>query len=353
MAGNDSHKQDQERELMFDKEGEQARPWKLPFWTEEVVHKAEREQPDTSLMIANRRRQPEPEPEPEIEEEIQLPTAEELENIRREAYNEGLEQGLVEGRQNGEKAGYDDGYAKGLETGKQEGEKAGNTIGFNEGKAEALKATGEQVEQLLDRFKALQQVASQSLIERDQQLPEMLAGLVMMACEQVLRYELADGAKNIHQYVRSALEQLPDGAEQQAKVFVSRDDASFLEGQLAEFGESLDFNIDPNLQAGECKVKTADSQVDYRVYDHLQQLLEQLAPALVQTVPDEETQAAELAQEIDEAVEQLHAEPEEPESAEPESAVPESAEPESAEPESAEPESVEAESVEAESVEAE
>ncbi|WP_221799293.1 FliH/SctL family protein [Oceanobacter mangrovi] len=313
--------------------GSQARPWKLPFWTEDVVHKVERD--STALALSERsvarmaaaaaavvaksaqKAAPEPQRQPqqvpaklaekvaekvaeEITEAVQLPTAEELETIRREAYNEGLEQGLVEGRQTGEKKGYQEGLAKGKTEGLQQGEKEGRSKGFAAGEAEAKEAVQTQVKELADRFAGLQRLARKSLLERDAELPEMLAALVVGACEQVLKYELADGARGVYQYVREALQQLPEGSEADAKVYVAADDASHLEGQLADFGEQLEFAIDKNLKAGECQVKTADSRVDYRVQEHLQTLLTQLAPALRQNVPDE----AELEQQLDADIEQ-------------------------------------------------
>ena len=71
---------------------EEARPWRLPFWTEPPVHAVEREpevdDPDGDAESHTDSNDSHPD----------FPTAEELEAIRREAYNAGLEQGLVEER---------------------------------------------------------------------------------------------------------------------------------------------------------------------------------------------------------------------------------------------------------------
>ena len=84
---------------------EEARPWRLPFWTEPPVHTVEREpDPDAEKVDAESADDNSP---------PNFPTAEELEAIRREAYNAGLEQGLVEWRQQGHKDGYDAGFAEG------------------------------------------------------------------------------------------------------------------------------------------------------------------------------------------------------------------------------------------------
>ncbi len=69
----------------------ESKNWNLPFWTEpaSVIKAREKEEAETIVE--------------EEEIEIEPLTAEQLEQIRQEAYNEGLQQGLVEGRQKGEK----------------------------------------------------------------------------------------------------------------------------------------------------------------------------------------------------------------------------------------------------------
>ena len=96
-----------------------VKPWRLPYWTEPPAWLAEKAAAEETEAVAADVH--------EADDVIPMPTAEELENIRREAYNAGLEQGLVEGRQQGHKEGYDNGH------------KEGYAAAFAEGKAGVLK----------------------------------------------------------------------------------------------------------------------------------------------------------------------------------------------------------------------
>lgn len=247
---------------------EEARPWRLPFWTESPTHVVEREKEEAA------------ESEAEDDEadavEPNYPTADELETIRREAYNDGLEQGLVEGRQQGYKDGHDAGFAEGREAGHQEGfasgQKEGASVGFQEGKSQGAQEVAEEAQRLRQIVTTLQG----SLRERDGQLPEVLVMLLTRLAEQVLEQELKTGATNIARYVDAAIDALPAG-EALAKVYVSTLDAELLSAHK----EAGCIEIDKALDAGECRIHSENSLVEYSVSDSLQQHLISLAGTLL------------------------------------------------------------------------
>lgn len=299
-------------------DGDDAKPWALPFWTEEPGYALERD--NLALVLARRdarermasRRGNVPEPEPQNTEEVEiiLPTAEELENIRREAWNAGLEQGLVEGRQEGHKAGYDEGFA--------EGRKAGHDKGFNEGKGEGLKQgrdeglakARQEVDDEVRALQALQAIVRKSLLERDRDLPEVLATLIQRSCEQVLGYELQDGARRILDYVNATIARLPESEQNQVQIRVSPADAACLDHHLLETGLELHYRADPQLGSGECRIQSPHSRAEFSLHDQLQHVMQDTLPLLEQAAPSMEQATASLQQELSHELEWQHQESE-------------------------------------------
>ncbi|MAX87793.1 MULTISPECIES: FliH/SctL family protein [Thalassolituus] len=247
---------------------EEARPWRLPFWTEPPVHTVEREpDPDAEKVDAESADDNSP---------PNFPTAEELEAIRREAYNAGLEQGLVEGRQQGHKDGYDAGFAEGQADGQAKGfdagKKEGSTAGFQEGKA----LGSQEVTDEAQRLRQINATLTAALKERDAELPEVMLMLLTRLAEQVLEHELNSGADSIAQFVDKAIAALPSG-ETLAKVYVSEADSEL----LASHSVANKLLVDKTLNAGECRVESENTLVEYSVSESLQQTIVALASKLL------------------------------------------------------------------------
>lgn len=251
---------------------EEARPWRLPFWTEPPVHTVERE-PDP----ADSDDESAGKADADINESPpNFPTAEELEAIRREAYNAGLEQGLVEGRQQGHKDGYDAGFAEGQADGKAQGfeagKKEGSTAGFQEGKALGSQEVADEA----GRLRQINATLTATLKERDAELPDVMLMLLTRLAEQVLEHELNSGADSIAQFVDKAIAALPSG-ETLAKVYVSEADSEL----LASHSAASKLLVDKTLNAGECRVESENTLVEYSVSESLQQTIVALASKLL------------------------------------------------------------------------
>ena len=251
---------------------EEARPWRLPFWTEPPVHTVERE-PDP----ADSDDESAGKADADINESPpNFPTAEELEAIRREAYNAGLEQGLVEGCQQGHKDGYDAGFAEGQADGKAQGfeagKKEGSTAGFQEGKALGSQEVADEAE----RLRQINATLTATLKERDAELPDVMLMLLTRLAEQVLEHELNSGADSIAQFVDKAIAALPSG-ETLAKVYVSEADSEL----LASHSAASKLLVDKTLNAGECRVESENTLVEYSVSESLQQTIVALASKLL------------------------------------------------------------------------
>lgn len=243
-----------------------ARPWRLPFWTEPPTHVVERETDDDASSANTSPPKTVP----------GYPTAEELELIRREAYNDGLEQGRVEGRQEGYKAGFEEGTEQGRDEGHSEGFKAGKQEGINAGFAEG-RANGEkEVTEEASRLRAVVLALQASLRERDSQLPDVMILLITRLAEQILRHELSDGAQAIQAYVDEAIAALPDG-EELARVYVAGEDAEL----LAPFSDKVKVHIDKALAPGDCRIESQTSLIEYATSEHFEQAILHLSQTLL------------------------------------------------------------------------
>lgn len=305
-------------------EAADVKPWRLPYWTEPPAweaEKAEQEAAEADHLHAGAAM-------PTVDEQgepLLFPTAEELENIRREAYNDGLEQGLVEGRQQGHKEGFETGRKEGYDAAFAEGRQAGYDEGMQQGnEAGRLKAQAD-TNLVVTRLQRIAATLHSSLEQRDQQLPEVLAALVAGVCSRVLGEELRDGAVNILQFVQRALAELP-GGEKDIQVVIGPDDARHLQNSLELTGTEMHYRVDEKLPAGSCRVETEHSLVEYSSDDYLQQLLDNVLTQMMQqslSFPD----AQEQAQWEEPLAPLAEAAAPEPVVAEPVAAEPEAAEP--------------------------
>lgn len=255
---------------------EDVKPWRLPFWTEKPAWLVEKEAQE------QQEEQPQ-EPEPES---LPMPTAEELENIRRDAYNAGLEQGLVEGRQQGEKQGYEQGFAQGLEEGRVQGEQEGRQQGFDSGEAQGLAQGQQQIQQACEQLERINQQLRASVIERDQQLPVVVCEMIRNLSTQVLQHELSLGNLAMEQFIRDALQQLP-GSGQAVKVYLNAVDISHLDRSGFDT-EKMHFHSDPALAAGDCRIETDQTLIEYSVSEKLNTELEAFIPQLLKAAENSE-----------------------------------------------------------------
>lgn len=261
-----------------------AKPWSLPFWTETPVWAAEKEAQEADSETET----DDDDVSVSDVQEIDAipPTAEELETIRREAYNAGLEQGLIEGRQKGEQEGYEAGLEKGLADGQQRGEEEGKQQGFNTGRAEGL-AQGEQsINETCERLLHISRQLKAHILERDQTLSHVMADLLIAACQQVLQHELSLSNYDIQAFVHQALQELP-GEQDDIQIFLPPDDLQ----RVQQLDEHHHLHSDSGLAAGECRVQTRHSWVEFSATEHMQALLDQwlmnLCNSASQTVSDD------------------------------------------------------------------
>jgi flagellar assembly protein FliH len=253
-----------------------ARPWNLPYWQGAPVLKQPLKKPPVAEPIADETA------DEEFEIEVEPLTAEQLEEIRRDAYNEGLEQGLVEGRQKGEKLGYDKGFEQGKKEGYGKGFEEGKEAGFNAGEKKAEREgklrTDEQVKQLTAvMFALLDPIDNQQA-----ELTQTVHDLVMTLTRAVVGQELNQGSEHILTLVGKAVKDLPLGS-QNIRVYVHSVDFPYLEEAARQTELNWKPSIDDSLEPGGCRLQTEYSLVDYTRSERLEQIFKAFEHGFAET----------------------------------------------------------------------
>lgn len=185
--------------------------------------------------------QPEEEPHPA------WPTASELEEIQRQAYEEGLAAGQLVGREQGLASGHEEGYKAGFQ--------AGNQAGYAEGHEKSL-AELARIEQLMAALDA-------ALEQFDQQLGGEILDLALALAKQVMRSALKFRPESLLAVIREALASLPQPSTH-PQLILHPDDAALVRDLMVEELAHVHGRIveDSHIERGGCHVKTDASEVD-------------------------------------------------------------------------------------------
>ena len=199
--------------------------------------------------------EPESVPEPEIdeplaseppEETFTMPTAEEIENLQREAREEASKQGYQEG--------YDLGF--------QEGYEKGRAQGYDEGQ--------EEVNRLIEQFHTLLESLTAPLAAVDAQVETELVSLAIALAKQLVRRALKSDPGQIVAVVREALGALPSNARK-IGLYLHPEDLELVRNALSldEGGQRWRLVEDPLLTRGGCRVSSETSVIDASVEKRL------------------------------------------------------------------------------------
>lgn len=163
-----------------------------------------------------------------------LMTAEQLEEIQRQAHDEGFSRGREEGR------------------------------------TEGLREMREKAQTLTELISAL----SEPFADLDHEVEEQLIALTTALTRQLVRREVKTDPRYILAAVRQAMSVLP-AASREARVHLHPEDANLLREtlSLAEQERSWEIAEDPALSRGDCRVSSDTSQIDARLDSRLNTLI--------------------------------------------------------------------------------
>lgn len=197
-----------------------------------------------------------PEPEPL--------TAQEIEEIRQAAHDEGFNQGKEEGYSQG----YDEGKLQGIEAGKVQGIEEGNALGLEQGK-----------EVINEQSKVWQQLISQlhsplSTVERN--VEEQLLALVVQLTEAVVLQEAKTNPDILTAAISQGIKSLPS-QEAQTQIYLNPDDIKLVEEAFGETyitEQGWRLLAAPQFSQGSCQIENSTSNIDLQMKSRLKQVLE-------------------------------------------------------------------------------
>ncbi|MGN0916455.1 MAG: FliH/SctL family protein [Succinivibrio sp.] len=219
------------------------------------------------------------------EAESQKPafTVEELEQIRNEAceegreqgYKEGFEKGLSEGLEKGVSEGLEKGSAEGLEKGYDEGFKKGAEEGFEKGHSEGIESGQTVVLEQVERFRYLADCLANPLREVDRDVTDEIVYMISRLVKVITHKEVSLSQEFFKSTIEKAMTVLP-GYENGATIFLNREDLDVVTTAIGrEYIEQAKWNLqaDDNLSSGDIRVCNESSEVNWRLEDRIDSLL--------------------------------------------------------------------------------
>jgi flagellar assembly protein FliH len=205
-------------------------------------------------------------PEQEQEEDLKPLTAEDIEAIRKAAFDEGLAMGKEEG--------FAQGHEQGLESGKQEGLELGKEEGISQGKAQA----DEEAKVQLDALKNIVEQLQSPLAELQQELKNELLLLAVSLAKAVLKVELSQSNESLLQAINEGIAVLPM-QENAYQLHLHVDDMSALQAHMGEQAienKHWQFIACAEMQRGGCKIVSQNNAVDMSIARRSEQVFGQV-----------------------------------------------------------------------------
>jgi flagellar assembly protein FliH len=244
--------------LRPDEDGTSVKPekWGLPDYTTDVNKEAK----DTAFNY-----DPGWVPdfsEPKEEAPVEL-TEEDIEAIKKSAYDEGFHKG--------QEAGFTAGYDKG----KEQGLEAGHAEGLEQGKLEGVTAGQEYIQQQVEIFMNLANQFAQPLELMNAQVEKQLVDMVLALAKEVVHVEVQTNPQIILDTVRESVEALPISGHA-ITLKLHPDDVGIIQSAYGE-GE-LDCRnwtlvTEPSLNRGDIHIEAGESSVSYKMEERVRSVL--------------------------------------------------------------------------------
>lgn len=246
--------------IIHPKPDETAKTWEIPT-VEAPVAKADEGKTNALGFKTTWRYEP---PEIEEEQEPQPLTAEEIEQIRQAAYDEGFNQGKEEG------------FAKGYEEGKASGFEEGQKSGFEAGHEEGLAQGQDEIKTLTAQWQTLIEHLHKPMAIIDKNVEQQLFELTAQLTEAIVRHEATINSDILMSAISDAIKALP-AQEAQTQIYLHPDDIkrveeAFGEQHIQESGWRL--LPAPQLEVGSCQVENSTSNIDMRIKSRIKEVLE-------------------------------------------------------------------------------
>jgi flagellar assembly protein FliH len=233
--------------------------WSLP----DVKPTSDDDDEKTNAFGKSRRWHYEPPEETEIAEPVPL-TAEEIEDIRQAAFEEGFNQGK------------EDGFAKGFDEGKTSGHQEGLAAGHEEGVNNGLAEGKETSDQQIAAMKSLIEQLHQPLANVEKNVEAQLLQLVVQLTQAVTKHEVKTNPDILLSAISEGIKALP-GQESQTQILLNPEDIKLVEEQFGAGhiqAQGWQLLAAPQLPPGSCQIENSTSNIDLNIKSRLNEVLE-------------------------------------------------------------------------------
>jgi len=205
----------------------------------------------------------EPPEETEVAEPAPL-TAEEIDEIRQAASDEGFNQGKEEG------------FAKGFDEGKTSGHQEGLISGQEEGLEQGLAQGKDTSEQQIAAMQTLLDQLHQPLLNIEKNVEAQLLQLVVQLTQAVTKHEAKTNPDILLSAIAEGIKALP-GQESQTQILLNPQDIKLVEQQFgAKHIQEQGWRLlaAPQLSPGSCQIENSTSNIDLSIKSRLNEVLE-------------------------------------------------------------------------------
>jgi flagellar assembly protein FliH len=208
-------------------------------------------------------------------QKIKPPTAEDIETIRKQAYDAGFEEGR--------KAGNEQGYQEGIALGKVEGNKQGLAQGLAEGQA--------QINQTLAQLEVLLAELVGPLSKQQTLLEEAMLNVAMAVARTVIHRELSLDSSSIQQAIHAILLDLPQ-VDKGFLLKINPKDEAFIKPILDQYESAISLKLDNTITPGGCLLSSSSQLIDYTIEKRFQKTVQAMLNVALQG--NAESQAVEV-----------------------------------------------------------
>jgi flagellar assembly protein FliH len=203
-------------------------------------------------------------PEDSLEEEIVPLTADDIEQIRQAAYDEGFNQGKEEG------------FAKGYEEGKVSGHDEGVVSGHEEGLETGLANGKERVDEQSAAWESLTEQLHKPLLDVEKNVEQQLIHLVVQLTEAITLQEAKTNPDILIGAISAGIKALPS-QEAKTQILLHPNDIKRVEKQFgAKHVQEQGWRLlaAPQLVPGSCQIENSTSNVDLSVKSRIKEVLD-------------------------------------------------------------------------------
>lgn len=186
-------------------------------------------------------------------------TAEDIENIRQQAYQDGLKEGR--------KAG----YQQGLQEGREAGKEAGHAEGLESGQREAQ----QQMQQRVKQLSTLMQQLLDPISLNQQQVEQGIVNLALALSRSVIQRELQLDSRVVASLVPRLLASLPKTASG-IRIQVAVEDYDAVEQALESLNTEAELQGVATMHAGGCVVETSTQYIDATLEKRFQKAVHEM-----------------------------------------------------------------------------